>query len=142
MTLEEKGTIVPPPVLSTYPEMVSRTVQQWEGIISATHWEIYDRNQPNGADFYVGALELGHIHLDGEIHLAITSKLADVLIKAGLAQKFPWGRDWVQFKIRNDAAVNHGIWLFRLNYDRLKGASTETLMDRITSYKASVALAV
>jgi hypothetical protein len=60
MTLGEKGKIIPPPVLSKYPQMVSQQIQQWENIIAATHWEVWDRNKPNGADFYVGEKEPGH----------------------------------------------------------------------------------
>lgn len=76
MTLEEKGNLIPPPVLSIYSEIVSQEIQKWEGIIAATHWEIWDRNKANGADFYVGKVELGHIHLDGSIHLPSTKDLS------------------------------------------------------------------
>lgn len=55
MTLEEKGPIKPPPVLTKYPQQVSTEIQRWDGIIAATHWEIYDKTKPDGADFYVGS---------------------------------------------------------------------------------------
>jgi len=51
--LKEKGNIVPPSKLSKNSEMVSKEIQQWLEIISATHWEIWDNNKPNGADFYL-----------------------------------------------------------------------------------------
>ena len=93
MKLEEKGKIIPPPVLTKYPEIVSAEIQQWDGIMSATHWEIWDRNKPNGADFYIGESELGHIHLDGSIHIPSTKQFSQMLIKAGLAFKFPYAEN-------------------------------------------------
>ena len=135
MKLEEKGRIIPPPILDTYSEMVSKEIQSWEGIISATHWEIYDRNSPNGADFYVGEMELGHIHLDGELHLASTKKLSQALINAGLAQKFPYGANWVQFDIHDKASAEHAVWLFKLQYNNLRGSNPEILLQTVADYK-------
>ena len=138
MKLEEKGNNIPPPVLSKYSELVSQEIQKWEGIISATHWEIWDRNQPNGADFYVGELELGHIHLDGSLHIASTKELSQALIKAGLARKFPYGENWVQFKIFDKESVHHAIWLFKLHYDNLRGVDTAKLVKAISDYRSRV----
>ncbi len=138
MKLEEKGRIIPPPVLSKYSELVSQEIQKWEGIISATHWEIWDRNQPNGADFYMGELELGHIHLDGSVHIASTKEFSQALIKAGLARKFPYGENWVQFKISDQESVHHAIWLFKLHYDNLRGVDTAELEKAISGYRGRV----
>ena len=135
MKLEEKGKIIPPPVLSKYLEIVSKEIQQWLGIISATHWEIRDRNKPNGADFYVGEQELGHIHLDGSLHIPSTSKFSQALIKAGLAQKFPYAENWVQFNISDDKSAAQAIWLFKLHYDYLGGVDAATLMQAILHYQ-------
>lgn len=135
MKLEEKGNIIPPPVLSKYSEIVSKEIQQWAGIISATHWEIWDRNKPNGADFYVGDLELGHIHLDGSVHIASTKEFSKALVEAGIAQKFPYGENWVQFRILDKETATHAVWLFKLHYDNLRGADAAILMEAIPGYK-------
>ncbi len=135
MKLEEKGRIVPPPVLSKYLEIVSKEIQQWPGIISATHWEIHNRNKPNGADFYVGELELGHIHLDGSLHVPSTNEFYHALIKAGLAQKFPYAEDWIQFHISDIKTAEHATWLFKLHYDYLNGADSADLLQLIAAYK-------
>ena len=135
MKLEEKGKIIPAPVLSKYPEIVSKEIQHWAGIISATHWEIWNRNKPNGADFYVGEKELGHIHLDGSVHIPSTKKFAKALINAGLAQKFPYGEDWVQYSISDNKSAAHAIWLFKLHYDFLNGTDAVNLMQTISDYK-------
>ena len=134
MKLEEKGKIIPPPILNKYPEIVSKEIQKWAGIIAATHWEIWDRNQPNGSDFYVGELELGHIHLDGSLHVPSTKKISQVLIKAGLAQKFQYAENWVEFNISNDEKASHAIWLFKLHYDYLNGVDEATLIQKINDY--------
>jgi len=134
MKLEEKGNIIPPPVLSKYPEIVSKEIQQWAGIISATHWEIRNRNQPNGADFYLGELELGHIHLDGSLHVPSTQQFSQALIKAGLAQKFPYAENWVQFNISDKKSAAHATWLFKLHYDYLNGADAVKLIQAISDY--------
>jgi hypothetical protein len=51
MTLEEKGLIVPPPKMSAYPQMVSDTIQQWENVISASHWDLYENSKVDGQIF-------------------------------------------------------------------------------------------
>ncbi len=135
MKLEEKGKIIPPPVLSKYPEIASKEIQQWAGIIAATHWEIWDRNHTNGSDFYVGEIELGHIHLDGSLHVPSTKKISQALIKAGLAQKFRYAENWVEFNISNDEKAAHAIWLFNLHYDLLNNIEEATLLQRIKDYK-------
>lgn len=135
MTLEEKGTIKPPPQLSKFPQQVSEEIQSWQDVIAATHWNLYDRSQTDGADFYVGKEELGHIHLDGEVHLATGRELAAMLIKNKLGNKFPWGNDWVCSPIDSAKDVRHAKWLFKLNYKRIKGATIEELAEEIDNYK-------
>ena len=51
MKLEDKGPIQPPLTLTKFPQQVSTEIQSWPGIIAATHWEIYDKTKPDGADF-------------------------------------------------------------------------------------------
>ena len=136
MTLEEKGNIIPPPILSKYPEMASIEIQQWENIISATHWEIHNNNKPNGADFYMKAHELGHIHLDGMLHVPSTKEISKALIQAKLAEKFIYAQNWVQFRIQNEATANHALWIFRLHYDRLCGTEDDQVLQRILDFKA------
>ncbi len=135
MTLEEKGAIMPPPELSKFPQQVSKEIQSWKDIIAATHWELYDRTTPDGADFYIGQVELGHIHLDGEVHLATGKELAAVLIKNKLGKKFPYGNDWVTSPIESATDAGHAVWLFKLNYKRIKGEPVEKLILEIDSYK-------
>ena len=138
MTLEEKGPIKPPPELSRFSQEVSKEIQSWKNIIAATHWDLYDRSETDGADFYVNKEELGHIHLDGEVHLATGKKLATLLLDNKLALKFPYGNDWVLSSIESAKDVSHATWLFQLNYKRIIGVPIEKLVEEINNYKASV----
>jgi len=128
--LESKGKIRPPPKLKGPAEDVSLEIQSWRGVISATHWYLYDRTQIDGADFYVGEKELGHIHLDGELHLGVTAGLCRQLVELGRAEAFPWGEDWVQAPISSRRDAKNALWLFRLGYDRLRGTPIAELRRR------------
>ena len=131
MRLAEKGPIIAPPVLEGWAQGVSLEIQSWPKIISATHWYLHDLTQVDGADFYVGEKELGHIHLDGEMHLSLTRPLRKALTGARLAQPFPWSDSWVQFPITSRGSTKRAIWLFRLAYDRLNGERSSELQRRI-----------
>ena len=92
----------------------------------------------DGADFYVGEAELGHIHLNGEVHLAALNGLGVALLQRGFVSPLPYGKaygDWVSFMIRTDLDADHATWLFRLNYDRLQNESLDALTERVLSYQ-------
>ena len=89
MKLADKGPMAPPPILSAYPQVVSAAIQQWKDIIAVAHWDLNDETKIDGADFYVGKDELGHIHLDGSVHLATVKELRVPLVNHKLAEKFP-----------------------------------------------------
>ena len=138
MKLSDKGPIIPAPVLTGPGRKTAEVIQSWPAIISATHWDLFNRSRVDGADFYVDDAELGHIHLNGEVHLAATSGLGVALLQRGLVSSLPYGEaygDWVSFMIRTDADANHAIWLFWLNYDRLRGESLDALTERIVAHQ-------
>ena len=137
MKLAEKGRIIPPPKLSKFPQQVSTEIQQWDNIIAATHWDLYDNMKPDGADFYVGDEELGHIHLDGSIHLATNQLLKTALLKSKMANNFPYGKFWVCYDILTIKDVEHALFLFRLNYDRLKGLDDNGLLATVKNFRES-----
>lgn len=134
MKLAEKGPIQPPPVLTGPGQQTAAAVQSWPAVIAATHWDLFNRTRIDGADFYVGEAELGHIHLNGEVHLAATAALGIPLVQQGLASPLPYGTqrgDWVGFQIRTEDDAAHATWLFQLNYDRLRGVPLEELNARL-----------
>lgn len=131
MRLETKGKIQSVPKLKGPAQSVSLAIQSWPDVIAATHWFLHTRSQVGGADFYVGEKELGHIHLNGELHLGVTAGLRRQLIEAGRAEPLPWAEDWVQAPISSRQDAVNALWLFRLDYDRLMGVPISKLRRRI-----------
>ena len=120
---EAKGPLAPPPVLGGSIQAVADVVAGWPDIEATTHWHLNDQSRIDGIDFYVGADELGHIHLDGSIHLATTPDLGAEMVAEGLGRPFPWAHGWTLARI-DRLGVDGAAALFRRNYDRLRPAKT------------------
>lgn len=134
LSLGKKGPIAPPPVLD-YPYQIAATaIAGWDDVIAATHWHLYRRGEVDGTDFYVKERELGHIHLDGWVHLASNQLLCNALRQNDLAQEFPYAgyEHWVSFKILTKEEAAHATWLFQLNYLRLRGMGEQNLLTMIS----------
>lgn len=133
MKLAEKGHYAPPPRLPVHAQAVSRSLAKWPGVHARTHWLLGDETEVDGADFYVGEAELGHIHLDGEAHIAVPAAVRKALIAAGLAAPFRWSQAFVVFKITAAVDVAAALALFQIAYDRLQGVSSAELVARCAS---------
>ena len=72
---EAKGRVAPPPVLTGKLKAVADALAAWPDVEATTYWRFDQPNRIDGVDFYVGADELGYIHLDSSIHLATTPPL-------------------------------------------------------------------
>ena len=116
---EAKGPLAPPPALGGAVQAVADSVAAWPEVKATTHWHLNDQGRVDGIDFYVGPDELGHIHLDGAIHLATTPELGAELVAEGLGKPFPWARGWTMANISR-LGVDRAVALFRRNYDRLR----------------------
>ncbi|MEH6471023.1 MAG: luciferase family protein [Halopseudomonas sp.] len=141
LALGQKGPVAPPPVLDHPYQIAAKTVAGWDDVIAATHWHLFRRGEVDGADFYVNERELGHIHLDGRVHLASNHFLGKALRQNGLAQPFPFAgyEHWVCFEIGSTDEAAHAIWLFRLNYLRLRGMAEQDLLEEIRQAHTSMA---
>ena len=130
MKLSEKGRYATPPLLPVHAQSVSRALASWPEVHARTHWLLGDESTVDGADFYVGERELGHIHLQGEAHIALPKPVRDALIVSGLAAPFRWNPGFVVYSVAaaSDIALAHS--LFRLSYDRLLGVSSRELVAR------------
>ena len=126
-----KGPLAPPPILGGQIQKVADAVAAWPEVEATTHWRFDDQSRVDGIDFYVGAEELGHIHLDGSIHLASSPDLLAQLVTDKLGRPFPWARGWTMASI-DKLGVDAAIAVFRRNYDRLRPAFP-TLTGRLTS---------
>lgn len=136
LALAQKGPIAPPPALGGPAARVALEVARWPGVVAATHWHLVRSSEVDGADFYIGGEELGHIHLDGEVHLASVSKLSAALVAAGYARPFRFAGSyagWVEASIREDADADAALFMFRLNYERHLGVPMTFLLDKIAT---------
>lgn len=135
MRLADKGPIKPPPHLDGPAANTAEAVMAWTEVVAAAHWNLYRPQEVDGVDFYVGDRELGHIHLDAVIHLATPPELGQLLVRHGLAKRFPYGGSaydgWVRYRIRSTPDAEHAAWLFRLAYDRIVGVALAELEGRI-----------
>lgn len=128
MSRKAKGRVAAPPRLGKTAQRVADTVAALPDVIVQAHWEIGSQTEVNGTDFYVGEDELGHIHLDGEAHIPIGRRLADALIRADLAQRFPWSREFVVVDTADEPLA---AWVFGLRRAQIAGAATAELAARI-----------
>lgn len=131
MKLAEKGRFAPPPSLPSHAQAVSEVIAAWPSVHARTHWLLGDEQLVDGADFYLGEEELGHIHLDGEAHIAVSKALGAALIDAGLAHAFRWSSKFVVFRIERAKDRAPAEALFRLSYQRVQGASDAQLLAAI-----------
>lgn len=116
-----KGPIAPPPALAGKLKAVADAVAEWPDVEATVHWRFDQPNQVDGVDFYVGSDELGHIHLDGSIHLATPPWLGSELVAEGLGKPFVWAHGWTAASIHR-LGVDRSVALFRRNYDRLRSS--------------------
>jgi len=130
MSRRAKGRVAPPPVLSPAAQRVADAVGALPGVIVQAHWEIGSQRDINGTDFYVGEVELGHIHLEGEAHVPIGEELARVLVKAKQAKRFHWNPAFV---VADTEDHDRAMWLFELRHAQIAGATDEELRARIAS---------
>jgi hypothetical protein len=119
MVRADKGPVAPPPLLDGPLGTVAAAVAEWPGIVATVHWDLFQPTVVDGIDFYLGEEELGHMHLDGDVHLATSAKLGAALVKEGAAKPFRWQRGWVHAYVQRIGA-EAAVALFRRNYDRLK----------------------
>lgn len=137
MKLAEKGRFAPPPVLPPHAQAVSEALAAWPAVHARTHWLLGDEQEVDGADFYLGQEEIGHIHLDGEAHIAVSKRLRDALIEAGMAKPFRWNAKFVMFRIQTAKDRAHAEALFKLAYQCLQGASDAELLKTLALPRAS-----
>ena len=134
MKLAEKGRFAPPPVLPKHAQSAAQAIAAWAGVQSRTHWRLGDETQVDGADFYVGEEEIGHLHMEGEAHVATGPAVRKALVQARLASPFRWSTKFVTHGVDCAADVEHALWLFRLAYDRAQGVRDEELIMRVQQH--------
>ncbi len=121
MRMEEKGPFAPAPALAGFAGPVAAEIATWPGVIARAHWHLYRSGEIDGADFYVGEHELGHIHLSGEAHIAMTRAMRDAALARGVGHSAPWPgyEGWLHLGVV-DATASEALALFRANHARLQ----------------------
>lgn len=113
-----KGPIAPAPRLEGSLQAVVDAVSGWPGIDTTVHWHLVLRDRIDGVDFYWHDEELGHLHLDGSIHLATSPALGRTMIAEGVARPFAYEEGWVEEQVAR-IGVDAAVTLFRRQYDDL-----------------------
>jgi hypothetical protein len=131
MKLTEKGRFAPPPALPKHAQAVAEALAGWPDVHARTHWLLGDETEVDGADFYLGDNELGHLHLDGEAHIAVGVRLRNALIAGGLAKPFRWSTAFVVLRVGSAKDAAHAKRLFQLSYDRRAGVPQGVLLTQV-----------
>ena len=133
MSRPAKGRVAPAPRLADKPQQTADLVAALPNVAVQAHWEIGSQEHVNGTDFYVGAQELGHIHLDGEAHIPVGAEIAALLVQAKLAKRFRWS---AHFVVVNAADTDVASWTFALRHAQIAGVSHADLTARIAARAA------
>lgn len=123
MRREAKGPMGPPPDIAGPAGEVARAVAALPGVQASVHWHFARRSEVDGADFYLRGRELGHIHLDGVAHIAMTRAVRDAALARGIGRPAPWAgyEGWLHLPIRDAADAEAALALFAANHARLAG---------------------
>lgn len=130
MSRRAKGRIAAPPRLHEAAQRVADSVAALPGVVAQAHWEIGSQQDVNGIDFYVGEEEVGHIHLDGEAHIAVGARLGRALVARQMAKPFRWSREFV---VVDTSDHDRALQIFALRRAQIDGISERELEARIAS---------
>ena len=140
MTRPKTDALAPAPRMAAVLEPITEAVQQWPGTLATARRDPFQAgNVVDGTTFYVGDDEVGHLHLNGEAHVATSLALKQALVARGLAKPLRWGGaafpGWTEFSVRTAADAAHATWLFELNYQRLRGRPETELITAIATHQ-------
>src|SRR5262245_33201974 len=99
--------------VSNAQDTINTRLLSWADVSAAPH-----HRGPKGVAWFVGRIEIGHIHGDSVVDIAFPPKVRDELIAAGRAQPhhmFP--EVGITFTIESAEDVEKAIELLRLSYD-------------------------
>jgi hypothetical protein len=99
-------------------ERIARDVLRWPGTSSQPH-------RFGGVEFRYAGHELGHLHGSRQADLPFPVRIREELVASGRASPhhiLPQ-TGWVTCYIQGEDDLAHVVALFRLNYDRIAGAT-------------------
>src|SRR5438270_10273196 len=103
---------------STIEQRITEAVASWPGVVVAPH-------RFGGVEFRLGRRELVHLHGDRIADLPFPRRVRDELIAAGRARPHHVLPEsgWVTAPIGDEDGAENVIDLFRMAYERARGAS-------------------
>ena len=97
-------------------------VRRWPGVELRQHASSTEPGTADGMEFRLYGKQIGHVHGDCSVHLALTKALKASLIAERLAESMPNASTsgWAMLSPLSVDDAQHAIWLLRLNYVRLR----------------------
>jgi hypothetical protein len=97
-------------------------VRRWPGVELRQHASPTDPESSDGMEFRLYGKQIGHVHSDCSVHLALTKALKASLIERHLAESMPNASTsgWAMLSPVSEEDAQQAIWLLRLNYVRLR----------------------
>lgn len=106
----------------TFALRVMEEVRRWPGVELRPHASADKAGETDGVEFRLAGRQIGHMHEDCAVHLALTKGLKQSVVTEQLAEPLPVAPNsgWTMFNPLRSSDVERAIWLLRLNYVRLR----------------------
>ena len=97
-------------------------VRRWSGVQMRPHASANADEASDGVEFRVNGRQIGHVHGNCAVHVALTKALKDAIIGEQLAEALEAAptSSWAMFNPMHPDDVGRATWLLRLNYVRLR----------------------
>jgi hypothetical protein len=101
---------------------VIEEVRRWPGVELRAHASAVTPGDTDGVEFRLYGRQIGHVHGDCSVHLALTKALKASIVDEQLAQPLDFAptSGWAMFAPLSVTDAARAIWLLRLNYVRLR----------------------
>jgi hypothetical protein len=102
--------------------IVMQEVRRWPGVELRAHASPTTPGETDGIEFRLYGRQIGHVHGDCSVHLALTKALKASVVGEQLAQPLDFAptSGWATFTPMTADDAQRAIWLLRLNYVRLR----------------------
>jgi hypothetical protein len=101
---------------------VIEEVRRWPGVELRAHPSAITPGDTDGVEFRLYGRQIGHVHGDCAVHLALTKALKASIVDEQLAEPLDLASTsgWAMFTPMSTNDADRAIWLLRLNYVRLR----------------------
>jgi len=101
---------------------VMNEVRRWPGVETRPLSSPTEPGETDGVEFRLFGRQIGHVHTDCSVHLALTKALKESVVEEHLAEPVDFAptSGWAMFSPSTATDASRAIWLLRLNYIRLR----------------------